>query len=463
MSSQGGRPEHDSATGQHAAEKRPLTSVRTRQEHIAYVADKYTDSPLTTLGHHMDMLWMQEAYSRIKKDSAPGIDGITVAKYGENLQANLAELLELAKSGRYRTPPVKRVYIPKNDKETRPIGMPTVADKVLQRAVAMLLEPIYERDFLDCSYGFRPQRSAHQSLDDLREGIKAMNGGWVLDVDIRKYFDSIPHSQLKEILRHRVKDQVVLRLLFKWLRAGVWENGTLTVNDEGTPQGGVISPLLSNIYLHEVLDLWFEREVCPRLRAKAKLYRFADDFVMVFQCKSDAERVFSVLPKRFAKYGLTIHPDKTCLVDFRHPWNSRKKPETFNFLGFTHYWRKTRNKGFCVTKKTDRKKLNRSLKAMHAWCKEHRHKSLYWQHKRICQKLQGHNAYYGVKGNYASISTFRYQSLLIWRYWLNRRSRKRDGMSWKRFWSILQTLKYHVPVARIVHRWQRHSQLWFGF
>ncbi len=463
MSSQGDRPEHDSAAGQHGAEQRPLTSVRTRQEHIAYVADKYTDSPLTTLSHHMDMLWMQEAFSRVKKDSAPGVDGLTVAQYGENLDANLAELLELAKSGRYRTPPVKRDYIPKNDKETRPIGMPTVADKVLQRAVAMLLEPIYEGDFLDCSYGFRPRRSAHEALDALREGMKGFNGGWVLDVDIRKYFDSIPHSQLQEVLRHRVKDNVILRLLSKWLRAGVWENGTLTVNDDGTPQGGVISPLLSNIYLHEVLDVWFEQEVCPRLRAKAKLFRFADDFVMVFQSRADAQRVFEVLPKRFEKYGLTIHPDKTCLVDFCHPWNSKKKPDTFNFLGFTHYWCQTRNKGFCIRKKTDMKKLRRSLKAMHSWCKQHRHKKFSWQHKRICQKLQGHNAYYGVKGNHASISTFRHHSLHIWRYWLNRRSRKRDGMSWKRFGTILQTHKYHVPVARIVHKWQRHTQLWLGF
>ena len=187
MSSQGDRPEHERAIGLHAAEQRPLTSVRTRQEHIAYVARKYTDSPLTTLSHHLDMLWVREAFSRVKRDSAPGIDGVTVAQYAENLEANLAELLELAKSGRYRTPPVRRVYIPKNEKETRPIGIPTVADKVLQRAVAMLVEPIYETEFLDCSYGFRPRRSAHQGLDALRDTLKGMNGGWMLDVDIRSY------------------------------------------------------------------------------------------------------------------------------------------------------------------------------------------------------------------------------------------------------------------------------------
>jgi group II intron reverse transcriptase/maturase len=437
--------------------------VRTRQEHIAYVAEKYTDSPLTTLGHHMDMLWLQEAFSRVQRDAAPGVDGITVAQYAENLDANLAGLLELAKSGCYRTPPVRRVHIPKNEKETRPIGIPTVADKVLQRAVVMLLEPIYERDFRDCSYGFRPGRSAHQALDALREALKEVNGGWVLDVDIRSYFDSIPHSQMKEILRRRVKDSVILRLLAKWLRAGVWEDGQVTVSDTGTPQGGVVSPLLSNVYLHTVLDVWFEDTVCPRLKGTARLIRFADDFVMVFERRDDAQRTLEVLGKRFDKYGLTIHPDKTRLVDFRHPWVSGKKPETFDFLGFTHYWGKTRKGGYCVRKKTASKKLRRSLKAIHAWCKAHRHEKLIWQHKCICRKLQGHYAYYGVTGNYASIGTFRHRVLGIWRYWLNRRSRKRDGMSWPRFRSLLQSPLFHVPYARIVHHGSQSQQLCLSF
>jgi len=427
------------------------------------VAEKYTDSPLTTLGHHLDMLWMLEAFSRVKKGSAPGVDGVTFAEYAKNLDANLTALLELAKSGRYRPPPVKRVHILKNEKETRPLGMPTLEDKVLQRAVVMLLEPIYERDFLDCSFGFRPRRSAHQALDVLREALTGMNGGWVLDVDIRKYFDSIPHSQLKEILRHRVKDSVILRLLAKWLRAGVLEDGVLTVSEDGTPQGGVVSPLLSNIYLHTVLDVWFEQEVRPRLRGPAKLIRFADDFVMVFKVQEDAQRVLEVLPKRFGKYGLTLHTDKTRLVDFRHPWDSKKKPGAFDFLGFTHYWGKTRKGGYSVKKKTASKKLRLSLRSIHEWCKRHRHLKLSWQHQQLCQRLQGHYAYYGVAGNYASIAAFRHHALCIWRYWLSRRSRKRGGMSCKRFDSIIHSLKYHVPMARIVHRWQRHTQLQLDF
>lgn len=462
MSSQGERLENDSAVGRHAAEKRPLTSVRTRQEHIAYIAEKYTDSPLTTLSYHMDMLWMREAFSRLEKDSVPGVDGIGVAEYAENLEVNLAELLEEAKSGRYIPPPVKRAHIPKNEKETRPIGIPTVGSKVLERAVVMLLEPIYENDFLDCSYGFRPRRSSHQALDEIRGKVMEMNGGWVLDVDIRKYFDSIPHSELKEILRLRVKDSVILRLVAKWLRAGVWENGETTVNTEGTPQGGVISPMLSNIYLHEVLDVWFERVVKPRLKGTAQLIRFADDFVMVFKRLDDAQRVFKVLPKRFGKYGLNIHQEKTRLVDFRHPWDSRKKPETFDFLGFTHYWGKTRKGGFSVKRKTSSKKLRLRLKEINQWCKKNRHMTLEWQHGKILQKLRGHYAYYGITGNYAAISEYRHRVIWLWRYWLNRRSRKRDGMKWTRFSTLLQG-KLNIPAARIVHRSPVHRQVAMSF
>ena len=275
MSSQGDRSGHDGVTAEHVAEIRPLSSVRTRQEHIASVAEKYTDSPLTTLGHHMDMIWMLEAFWRVKKDSAPGVDGVTVEEYAKDLEANLAQLLELAKSGRYRTPPVQRVHIPKNEKETRPIGMPTLEDKVLQRAVVMLLEPIYETDFLDCSYGFRPRRSAHQALDALREVLVEINGGWVLDVDIKGYFDNIQHSKLIELVSQRVSDRRVIKLIRKWLKSGVMIEGIYGKTVVGTPQGRVISPLLSNIYLHYLDEAW-QRE-CSTLGI---LTRYADDFII---------------------------------------------------------------------------------------------------------------------------------------------------------------------------------------
>ena len=461
MSSQGNGPRYDSVAGRHGAEVRPLTSVKTRQEHIAKIARKYTNSPVITLGHHMDMLWMRESFFSLKKGKATGIDGVTMAQYAENLDANLAELLELAKSGRYIPLPVKRVHIPKNEKETRPIGILSTGDKVLEKAVTMLLEPIYENDFLDCSYGFRPHRSAHQALEEIRGKLKDMGGGWVLDVDIRKYFDSIPHSQLKEILRLRIKDTVILRLIAKWLRAGIWEKGKLTEADKGTPQGGIISPLLSNIYLHEVLDIWFEQAIKPRLKGEAHLIRYADDFVILFRRKEDALRVMEVLPKRCGKYGLEIHEGKTQLVDFRHPWESRKRPETFEFLGFTHYWMKTKRGGFAVTRKTSSKKMRTKLMGIHQWCKMNRHKEMEWQYRKICEKLQGHYAYYGIRGNSRAIASFRHHVTRIWRYWLNRRSRKRDGMTWKRFSMILKS-KFVIPPARIVHKAERELQLSLG-
>lgn len=458
MSSEGAGPKHDGVSGRHGAEKRPLKSVRMRQEHIAELAKRHTDSPLTTLNHHLDMLWLYCAFQKLRKASATGVDGVTVEEYAHSLEENLADLLERAKSGRYRSSPSRRVYIPKNEREKRPISIPTVEDKLLQRAVCMLMEPIYETEFLDCSYGFRPNRSPHQALTALRGHLKEMNGGWVLDMDIRKYFDSIPHAQLKEVLRKRVNDSVILRLVAKWLRAGVLEDSVLKKSWEGTPQGGVISPLLSNIYLHEVLDSWFEESVKPQMRGKAHMVRFTDDCVMVFEHLSDAQRVMNVLEKRFAKYGLELHPEKTRLVDFRHPWDSGRKPETFDFLGFTHYWGKTRKGGFAIQKKTKSKKMSQSLSRVHEWCKRNRHKDLDWQYQQICRKLLGHYAYYGITGNFRSIQAFRIQAVRIWRYWLNRRSRKRDGMGWKRFSELLKS-KYPVPKARIVHRATKHQQL----
>ena len=387
---------------------------------------------------------------------------MTVREYAVDLESNLADLLERAKSGCYRPPLGKRVQIPKNEKETRPISISTTENKVLERAVTMLLEPIYEAEFLDCSYGFRPKRSAHQALDEIRGKLMGMNGGWVLDVDLRKFFDTIPHAQLMELLRLRVRDSVILRLVVKWLRAGVLEDGVFTISEDGTPQGGVISPMLSNIYLHNVLDLWFEEMIKPRLKGEAHLIRFADDFVIIFKDMVDAQRVLDVLPKRFEKFGLKIHPDKTRLVDFCHPWDSERKPETFDFLGFTHYWGKTRKGGFSVKKKTSSKKLRRSLKGMHEWCKKYRHKSLEWQYNKICLKLQGHYAYYGVTGNYSSVAEFRHHVIHIWQHWLNRRSRKRDGMGWHRF-HVLLTSKFQIPPARIIHKAVREMQLDLNF
>lgn len=263
--------------------------VSTRLQRVAEMAKEAPGMAFTTLAHHIDLEFLKEAYRRTRKDGATGVDGQNAAEYATNLEENLQSLLDRAKSGTYRAPPVRRVRIPKGDgSETRPIGIPTFEDKVLQRAVAMLLEAVYERDFMDCSYGFRPGRSAHQALDAIWKGASGMRGGWVIEVDIRKYFDTLEHHHVREILSHRVRDGVVTRLIGKWLNAGVLEDGELSFPAAGTPQGGVISPLFANVYLHHVLDRWWAGRVLPQMRGKAFLVRYADDLIMGFEHKQDA-------------------------------------------------------------------------------------------------------------------------------------------------------------------------------
>jgi RNA-directed DNA polymerase len=335
--------------------------------------------------------------------------------------------------------------------------VPTVENKVLERAVAMLLEPVYEQEFLDCSFGFRPGRSAHQALDAVRTAVMAMNGGWVLDVDVRKYFDTIPHQMLRDVLSHRIRDGVIGRLVGKWLKAGVWEAGQVTYPEAGTPQGGVISPMLSNIYLHEVLDCWFERAIKPKLHGQAELIRFADDFVVVCEKREDAEALLAQVTERFQSYGLTIHPEKTRIVDFRHPWKCDDKPQTFDFLGFTHYWGKTKRGGYAVTRQTKGKKFRAALANIADWCKRHRHEPVAQQHRKLSEKVRGHYAYYGIRGNFAALARFRHEARRLWWYWLNRRSRERSGGT--RLWKLL-TEHFPLPLARIVHADTNHQLIW---
>src|SRR5262245_53219524 len=292
--------------------------ISTRRRRIAELARRSPQMAFTTLAHHIDIDWLKEAYRRTRKDGAVGVDGQTAQDYAADLEGNLRSLRDRAQSGRYQAPPVRRVHIPKGTgPETRPIGIPTFEDKVLQRAVAMVLEAVYEQDFLDGSYGFRPGRSAHQAPDALWHRLMEVGGGLVLEIDIRKFFDNLGHRHLREILSRRVRDGVLPGLLCKWLNAGVMEDGCVTHPESGSPQGGVISPILANAYLHEVLDEWFEHTVKPRLRGRAHLIRYADDAVLVFEEESDARRVLDVLPKRFGKYGLALHPEKTRLVPFQ--------------------------------------------------------------------------------------------------------------------------------------------------
>ncbi|MEK7730465.1 MAG: group II intron reverse transcriptase/maturase [Planctomycetota bacterium] len=410
---------------------------------------------LTTLAHHIDIEWLREAYHRTRQDGAVGVDGQTASEYAENLEDNLRSLLERAKSGRYHAPPVRRVHIPKGPGgDTRPIGIPTLEDKVLQRAVLMVLEPIYEQDFLNCSYGFRPGRSAHQALAAFWKQAMSMGGGWVLEVDIQKFFDTMDRTHLRNILGQRVRDGVILRLIGKWLNAGVLESGCVTYPESGSPQGGVVSPLLSNAYLHEVLDTWFERAVKPRLHGRASLIRYADDAVLVFEKEDDARRVLEVLPKRFAKYGLTLHPEKTRLVPFGQPRRSRTpgdrnrpQPGTFDLLGFTHYWGLSRNGNWVVKRKTARTRLSRALQSIAQWCRRHRHESVRDQWKMLSSKLRGHYAYYGITGNARSLQLLGRWTERIWRKWLSRRSNQ-ARMDWERFQRLLA--RYPLPAARLM-------------
>src|SRR4051794_37619865 len=295
-----------------------LDPISTRRQRIAELARQSPQAALTTLAHHIDIDWLMEAYRRTRKDGATGVDGQTATGYAADLEGNLRSLLGRAKSGRYQAPPVRRGHIPKGaGAGTTPGGIPTFEDKLLQRAVAMVLEAVYEQGFLDCSYGFRPGRSAHQALDALWHRLMEVRGGWVLEIDIRKFFDALDHRHLRAILRRRVRDGVLLRLIGKWLKAGVMEDGCVSHPESGSPQGGVVSPLLANAYLHEVLDTWFEQTVKPRLRGRAHLIPYADDAVLVFESEGDARRVMGVLPKRFGKYGLALHPEKTRLVPFQ--------------------------------------------------------------------------------------------------------------------------------------------------
>jgi len=433
--------------------------VSTKQQRIAEAAKRHTEQGLTSLNQFLDIDWLREAYRRVRKDSAPGCDGQTVEDYGEHLEENLSSLLERAKSGRYIAPPVRRVHIPKEgaSKETRPIGVPTTEDKVLQRAVVMLLEPIFEGDFFDVSFGFRPRRSPHQALEYLWHQAMAKQTSWIIDVDIRKFFDTLDKSKLREMFQSRVRDGVITRLIGKWLKAGVLEQGEVWYPEAGSPQGGVISPLLSNLYLHEVIDKWFATEVMERLHGRVFMVRFADDMILGFELEEDARRVYEVLPKRFSKFGLTLHSEKTRLVPFARPPRvdrvrrvSAVEPGTFDFLGFTHYWGKSRKGNWVIKRKTVQNRFSRALKRIREWCQHNRHLPIRQQYPILCQKLRGHFAYYGITGNGPWLERFREQVKKTWRYWLNRRSRNPNDMTWERFGVLIRTL-FRLPPPRVVH------------
>jgi group II intron reverse transcriptase/maturase len=429
-------------------------NLSTKLQWIAELARRKRGEPLFLLHHLIDLEWMQEAYDLTRKDGASGIDGVTADEYEVNLEANLLDLLERIKSGRYHAPPVRRTYIPKADGSQRPLGIPTFEDKVAQRAIVMVLEAIYEQDFCACSHAFRPARSAHDALHELYVVTTWKGQHWVLEVDIRKYFDSIPHSHLRALLDQRVTDGIIRRMIDKWLKAGVWENGLLRRATEGTPQGGVISPILSNIFLHHVLDEWFETEVRPRLTGNCTLVRYADDFVMTFKSYRDAQRVLEVLGKRLGRFGLALHPDKTRLIDFRPEKRDGTHPDChappFDFLGFTHTWVKSKKGRNVVRQTTAKSRLARSLVRINDWCRRNRHWPLRSQHDALSAKLEGHYAYFGITGNHRQLGRYFQQVARIWRKWLARRTRSK-ALPWDRFNALLQRLPLPRPRSCVTH------------
>jgi len=374
-------------------------NVTTKLRRIEELARKHRNRVFTSVSHVIDLNWMLEAYRRTRKDGAPGVDGQTSADYAKNLKANLEALVKKIREGTYRPPPVRRVHIPKGAGKTRPIGIPSFEDKIVQRAIAMLLEAIYEQEFHPYSFGFRPGRSAHQALEELQKRPTYWQRCWVLDADIQSFFDTIDHTRLRRILDQRVRDGVIRRLVDLWLNAGVMEQGRLYRPELGTPQGGVISPLLANIYLHEAFDSWFGRDVWPRMKAYAKFVRYADDFVMLFQREDDAQRVMAVLGKRFDRFGLKLNPEKTRLMSFNSPglgWKRAQRQRSFNFLGFTHFWVRSRKGRWVVRQRTAGDRFSRTLKHIQERCSQMLHEPVGQQHRMLCSILRGHFNYYGI-------------------------------------------------------------------
>lgn len=399
---------------------------------IADRAKKYRGEALTNLHQFITEQHLKVSFQHLNKNSKAGVDGVQWYDYG--LQCRFGELLNEIKSGKYKAPSIRRVYIPKGKTERRPLGIPTIEDKILQESVRRVLTPVYEEDFKEFSYGYRKKRSPHQAIDYLFKEVSFKEMHYIIDADLKNYFGSIDHGELRKFLTHRVKDGVILKMIDKWLKAGIMEEGQLTYPSEGTPQGGVISPLLSNIYLHYVLDEWFEKEIQPRLSGKSFIVRFADDFVMGFEKSVDAQRVMAVLPKRFEKFKLTLHPEKTKIVNL----NSKRGEgsRSFDFLGFTHYLSKSRKGKVILKRKTSSNKLTQALSKTQVWIKSNRHKKLNELIYDLNIKLRGHYNYYGVTFNSRSINRYYEQVKRILHKWINRRGGKKVW-NWNKFTKLI--------------------------
>lgn len=425
--------------------------VSTKRIKVAERAKREPEARLLALAHLIDEEMLTEAFERIRKDAAVGVDGVKKEEWGKALAVNIKGLHERMKQGRYRHQPIRRAHIPKESGKTRPIGISCIEDKVVQNALTTVLELIYEPVFLECSYGFRPGRSAHDALRALNAECMRGKINWVLEADIESYFDSIDRKQLMEMLRQRVNDESFMRLVGKCLHVGVLDGEQYTEPSTGTAQGSSLSPILGNVYLHHVLDVWFEREAKPRLNGHACLVRYADDFVIGFELEQDARRVMEVLHKRMAKHGLRLHAEKTRLFPFNKPPSGQsegKGPGTFDFLGFTLYWRGTRWGNWAQNFRTRTARLRRSQRAIDDYCRSQRHRSVKEQHAALRRRVHGHINYFGVNGNLGSVAGLVRATERSWYKWLRRRS-NRTRLTWQRFAKLLQAFPLPVPRVKV--------------
>src|SRR5437899_5613642 len=432
---------------------------------IRQAAERDKGGKLTSLMHHIYAVdTLREAYYRLEREAAPGVDGITWREYGEELETNLQDLSGRLARGAYRASPVQRVYVPKPDGRQRPIGVPVLEDKIVQRATVAVLNQVYEGDFLDFSYGFRPGRSPHDAIEALDKAIWTQKVNWVLDADVRSFFDAMVHEWAVTFVEHRIGDKRVIRLIRKWLTAGVLEDGTWTQAEQGSPQGASLSPLLANIYLHYVFDLWVRQWRKKQAHGDVVVVRFADDFIVGFQQRSDAERFLAQLNERFQKFGLDVHPEKTQLIEFaRFAAENRQrraegKPETFDFLGLTHICGKDRKGRFVVKRRTARKRLQAKLREVHTELRRRLNVPVRQVGEWLASVLGGHYRYYGVVGNFEALSRFHYEVAQLWDGLLERRSQK-ARVKWER---MKRLIKRWLPPARIYHPARLLKQLSFG-
>jgi group II intron reverse transcriptase/maturase len=429
-------------------DKPPVLVGEASLQKIAGMARENPEMVFTAVAHRINLPLLHEAHRRIKKGKSIGVDEVSASEYAVELDKNLYNLHQRLSRGQYVATPVKRIWIEKDNGKMRPSGIPAFEDKIVQKAVEMILSAIYEPNFYDFSHGFRAGHSQHMAIKQLRESCIECNSNWIVSADITGLFDNIDHGHLREFIKQRVNDGGIIRLLGKWLKAGVMEEEKYYHSESGTPQGGVISPVLSNIFLHNVLDDWFVKEVQPRMKGRSFIIRFADDFIAGFELEADAVKTMTAMRKRFNRFGLELHPDKTKLIRFGRPTAKSckgNKPGTFDFLGFTFYWGKARQNYWVIKKKTVQKRLSRFNKRVWEWCKVNRHKPIQEQHDSLCSKLRGYYQYFGVICNYKALSKAHYYVTKAWRFWLSRRCHKGKV----KFQEL--AAKYPLPKPRIIH------------